>query len=34
MSKVQSPLPGTFYTKASPEADNYKAKGDAVAVGD
>lgn len=34
MSKIQSPLPGTFYTKASPEADNYKAKGDAVAVGD
>lgn len=34
MTEIKSPVPGTFYTQASPEAPVYKAKGDAVAVGD
>ncbi|UWP91487.1 biotin carboxyl carrier domain-containing protein [Aliiroseovarius crassostreae] len=34
MADVLSPLPGTFYTKPSPEADPFKAAGDAVAIGD
>lgn len=34
MANVLSPLPGTFYIKPSPEADPFKAAGDAVAVGD
>ena len=32
--EIQSPLPGTFYRKPSPEAPPYKQDGDAVAVGD
>lgn len=34
MAQIQSPLPGTFYHKPSPEDAPFKAKGDAVAVGD
>ncbi|MEQ6249871.1 acetyl-CoA carboxylase [Sulfitobacter sp. HNIBRBA3233] len=34
MADIQSPLPGTFYHKPSPEEDPFKSKGDAVAVGD
>jgi len=34
MAQIQSPLPGTFYHKPSPDDLPYKAKGDAVAVGD
>ncbi|MGJ8627967.1 MAG: acetyl-CoA carboxylase [Sulfitobacter sp.] len=34
MAQVLSPLPGTFYVKPSPEADQFKNAGDAVAVGD
>lgn len=34
MADIQSPLPGTFYHKPSPEEAPYKVKGDAVAVGD
>ncbi|GHG90490.1 acetyl-CoA carboxylase [Pseudodonghicola xiamenensis] len=34
MTQIQSPLPGTFYHKPSPEEPAYKAQGDAVAVGD
>jgi biotin carboxyl carrier protein len=34
MVQVLSPVPGTFYTQASPEEPIYKAAGDAVAVGD
>jgi biotin carboxyl carrier protein len=34
MGQVLSPLPGTFYTKPAPDADPFKATGDAVAVGD
>ena len=34
MADIQSPLPGTFYHKPSPEEPPFKAKGDAVAVGD
>lgn len=34
MAQIQSPLPGTFYHKPSPEEAAFKAKGDAVAVGD
>jgi len=34
MAHVLSPLPGTFYTKPSPDAALYKAPGDPVAVGD
>lgn len=31
---IQSPLPGVFYQKPSPDDAPFKAKGDAVAVGD
>lgn len=34
MVEVLSPLPGTFYTKPSPEVDPFKSAGDAVVVGD
>lgn len=34
MASIQSPVPGTFYTQASPEEPVYKTAGDAVAVGD
>ncbi|SEO18722.1 Biotin-requiring enzyme [Salinihabitans flavidus] len=34
MAEIQSPLPGTFYHQASPGEPPFKAKGDAVAVGD
>ncbi|MDH4556096.1 biotin carboxyl carrier domain-containing protein [Pseudomonas sp. BN417] len=30
--QVFSPLPGTFYRKPSPEADNYANEGDTVAA--
>lgn len=32
--EIQSPLPGTFYRKPSPEAPAFKQEGDSVAVGD
>ncbi len=34
MAQIQSPLPGTFYHKPSPDDAPYKTKGDAVAVDD
>lgn len=34
MADIQSPLPGTFYHRPSPEDAPYKVAGDAVAVGD
>lgn len=34
MADIQSPVPGTFYQKPSPDKVAYKSKGDAVAVGD
>ena len=34
MSNIQSPLPGTFYHKPSPEEPVFKSPGDAVAIGD
>ena len=34
MADIQSPLPGTFYHKPSPEEPPFKSAGDAVAVGD
>lgn len=34
MPSIQSPLPGTFYTKPSPEEPPFKSSGDPVAVGD
>ncbi|MBS9718923.1 acetyl-CoA carboxylase [Pseudohalocynthiibacter aestuariivivens] len=34
MAQIFSPLPGTFYTKPSPEALPYKNSGDPVVVGD
>jgi acetyl-CoA carboxylase biotin carboxyl carrier protein len=34
MSDIQSPLPGTFYHRPSPEEAPYKSDGDSVAVGD
>ena len=34
MANVLSPLPGTFYTKPSPDEAAFKSAGDAVAVGD
>lgn len=34
MAQIQSPLPGTFYHKPSPDEAPYKVEGDAVAVGD
>ena len=34
MAQIQSPVPGTFYTKPSPDEAPFKAVSDAVAVGD
>jgi biotin carboxyl carrier protein len=34
MAQIQSPLPGTFYTKPSPDAQVYKKSGDPVTIGD
>ena len=34
MAEIQSPLPGTFYQKPSPDDAAYKSKGDTVDVGD
>lgn len=34
MADIQSPLPGTFYHKPSPDEPPFKSDGDAVAVGD
>jgi len=34
MAIIQSPLPGVFYHRPSPDELPYKAKGDQVAVGD
>lgn len=34
MTQILSPLPGTFYRSASPDAPPFKADGDDVAVGD
>lgn len=34
MADIQSPLPGTFYHRAAPDAPPYKATGDAVAADD
>ncbi len=34
MADIQSPLPGTFFQKPSPEEAPYKNAGDSVAVGD
>ena len=34
MAEIQSPLPGTFYHKPSPDDPPYKTAGDAVAEGD
>jgi acetyl-CoA carboxylase biotin carboxyl carrier protein len=33
-AEIQSPLPGTFYRKPSPDAAPFKEAGDPVAVGD
>ena len=33
-AEIQSPLPGTFYRKPSPDAAPFKKEGDLVAVGD
>lgn len=34
MAHIQSPLPGTFYQKPSPDDAPYKANGDKVKAGD
>ncbi|CUH68229.1 Biotin carboxyl carrier protein of acetyl-CoA carboxylase [Thalassovita gelatinovora] len=34
MTEIQSPLPGTFYQKPSPEEPPFKSEGDAVTLGD
>ena len=34
MALIQSPLPGTFYRKPSPDKPSYKEDGDSVAKGD
>lgn len=34
MADIQSPLPGTFYHRPSPDDAPYKTDGDAVAIGD
>jgi biotin carboxyl carrier protein len=34
MADIQSPVPGTFYQKPSPEDAPFKSTGDAVATGD
>ena len=33
-AEIQSPLPGTFYRKPSPDVAPFKKEGDLVAVGD
>ncbi|MCQ0093730.1 acetyl-CoA carboxylase [Roseovarius sp. M141] len=34
MADIQSPVPGTFYHRPSPEDPAFKSTGDSVAVGD
>jgi biotin carboxyl carrier protein len=34
MADIQSPVPGTFYQRPSPEDAAFKSEGDAVAAGD
>lgn len=34
MADIQSPVPGTFYHKPSPDEPPYKEEGDAVASGE
>ncbi|WP_272001919.1 acetyl-CoA carboxylase [Roseovarius sp. ZX-A-9] len=34
MADIQSPVPGTFYHRPSPEDAAFKSAGDSVAVGD
>ncbi|WP_417809295.1 acetyl-CoA carboxylase [Thioclava sp.] len=34
MADIQSPVPGTFYHRPSPEDAVFKSEGDSVAVGD
>ena len=34
MADIQSPVPGTFYHKPSPEEDPFKSEGDAVTAGE
>lgn len=34
MADIQSPAPGTFYHRPSPEEEAFKAEGDSVSVGD
>lgn len=34
MADIQSPLPGIFYHKPSPDDAPYKVRGDVVAIGD
>lgn len=34
MADIQSPVPGTFYHRPSPEDGPFKSEGDAVAKGD
>ena len=34
MADIQSPLPGTFYHKPTPDDPPFKTTGDSVAVGD
>ncbi|MBO6815823.1 MAG: biotin carboxyl carrier domain-containing protein [Rhizobiaceae bacterium] len=34
MAEIKAPVPGTFYTQASPEEPRYKSAGDPVASGD
>ena len=31
---IESPLPGTFYRRSSPDADPYVSEGDVLGVGD
>ena len=34
MADIQSPLPGTFYHKPSPDDAAYQSEGDSVSIGD
>ncbi len=34
MADIQSPVPGTFYHKPSPEEPPFKSEGDAVSIGE
>lgn len=34
LKTIHAPIPGTFYRKPAPDQPDYKAIGDAVAVGD